>query len=162
MKIYIIGPPGSGKTTLSKSLAKKYNTKFYELDKIIYDDDNNHVKRTNEEIEKLFEGIIFEKSWIIEDVGRSEFINGREQADIIYYLKIPRRVVYKRLITRWIKQKLGKEGYNYPPTLHEFMYMLRITICYFKKETIKIESLKKYKDKVVYLGIKEINDLESR
>ena len=39
MKIYIIGPSGAGKTTLATTLAQKYNTKFYELDKIVYDDE---------------------------------------------------------------------------------------------------------------------------
>ena len=57
MKIYIIGPSGTGKSTLSKSLAKKYKTNFYELDKIVYDD-NDHIKRTDEEIEKIFNKII--------------------------------------------------------------------------------------------------------
>ena len=33
-KIYIIGPVGSGKTTLSQLLSKKYNIKKHELDKI--------------------------------------------------------------------------------------------------------------------------------
>ena len=46
MKIYIIGPSGSGKTTLSEYLSKKYNIKNYELDKLVYDDDNNHIKRS--------------------------------------------------------------------------------------------------------------------
>lgn len=57
MKIYIIGPSGTGKSTLSKSLTKKYKTNFYELDKIVYDD-NDHIKRTDEEIEKIFNKII--------------------------------------------------------------------------------------------------------
>lgn len=162
MKIYIIGPSGAGKTTLATTLAQKYNTKFYELDKIVYDDDNNHIKRTNEEIEKIFNNIISKKSWIIEDVGRSKFIKGREAADIIYYLKIPKRIVYKRVIMRWIKQRLGKERFNYPPTLYQFIDMIRIAKGYLKKEKSRIESLKQYEDKVVHLGVKEINDLENR
>ena len=54
MKIYIIGPCGSGKTTLAKKLAEKYNTKHYELDLLVFDDKNNHRKRKSEEIDKLF------------------------------------------------------------------------------------------------------------
>ena len=43
-KIYIIGPVGSGKTTLAKCLSKKYNIPYYELDKVVHDD-IKHCKR---------------------------------------------------------------------------------------------------------------------
>lgn len=58
MKIYIMGSTGSGKTTLSRRLSKKYNIDTYELDKIVYDDECNHVKRTDKEIDKLFQKMI--------------------------------------------------------------------------------------------------------
>ena len=35
MKIYIIGPVGSSKTTLSKKLSKNLGIKNYELDKVV-------------------------------------------------------------------------------------------------------------------------------
>ena len=57
-KIYIIGPCGSGKTTLSYKLSEKYNIDRYELDKIVWDDDNGNIKRTDEEISNLFNEII--------------------------------------------------------------------------------------------------------
>ncbi|MGN1372299.1 MAG: AAA family ATPase [Candidatus Coprovivens sp.] len=160
MKIYVIGPTGSGKTTLSESLSKKYKIKCYELDLLVYDDENGHIKRKDEVREKMFQEILKKKSWIIEDVGRSKFEEGRKQADIIYYINIPKIVVYKRVITRWIKQRLGKERYNYPPTLWQLYDMLRTTKGYFKKEKEKKKSLEKYQDKVKYLSYKELNKLE--
>jgi adenylate kinase family enzyme len=161
MRIYVIGPTGSGKTTLSECLAKKHKIKCYELDLIVYDDENGHIKRPDEIREKMFKDILKKKSWIIEDVGRSKFEEGREKADIIYYINIPRIVVYKRVITRWLKQKLGKERYNYPPTLFQLFDMLKTAHRYFQKEKQKKESLAKYKDKVIYLSYKELNELES-
>ena len=160
MKIYVIGPTGSGKTTLSESLSKKYKIKCYELDLLVYDDKNGHIKRKDEVREKMFQDILKKKSWIIEDVGRSKFEEGRKQADIIYYINIPRIIVYKRVITRWIKQRLGKERYNYPPTCFQLYDMLRVTRGYFKKEPEKKKSLEPYQDKVVYLNYKELNKLE--
>lgn len=109
----------------------------------------------------MFKDILKKKSWIIEDVGRTKFEEGRKQADIIYYINIPRIVVYKRVMTRWLKQKLGKERYNYPPTLFQFFDMLKTARGYLKKEKQKKESLLPYKDKVVYLSYKELNKLES-
>ena len=85
MKIYIIGPPASGKTTLSKILSKKYNIESYELDKLVFDDDNNHIRRSNETISKIFNDILVKDSFIIEDVGRSKFVKGLEKCDKIYY-----------------------------------------------------------------------------
>lgn len=161
MRIYVIGPTGSGKTTLSECLAKKHKIKCYELDLIVYDDENGHIKRPDEIREKRFKDILKKKSWIIEDVGRSKFEEGREKADIIYYINIPRIVVYKRVMTRWLKQKLGKERYNYPPTLFQFFDMLKTAHEYFQREKQKKESLAKYKDKVIYLSYKELNKLES-
>ena len=156
MKIYIIGPSGSGKTTFSKILSKKYNIKAYELDCIVYDDKNNHTKRTDKEIATMFNKIIKKKSWIIEDVGRNKFEKGLEYCDKIYYLKISKFIVYKRVIKRWFKQRFGKEKYNYPPTLFQFYDMLRISRLYFKNEKQKLDKIKECKDKVVFLTSKDL------
>ena len=157
MKIYVIGPSGAGKTTLSKKLEKKYKTECYELDCLVYDDEHDHVKRTDTEIEKLFSDILKKKSWIIEDVGRSRFYKGLDRCDKIYYLKISRYRVYFRVIKRWFRQKLGKEKYNYPPTLFQFYDMLRVARLYFKHEKDKLKKLEEYKDKVTYLSYKDLN-----
>ena len=80
----IIGPPASGKTTLSKALSKKYNIKRYELDKLVFDDNNNHIRRDDETIKKMFNNILSKDSFIIEDVLRSKFIKGLE--NVIRYI----------------------------------------------------------------------------
>lgn len=49
MKILIIGTVGTGKTTLAKKLSIKYKIKYYEIDSIVHDDNNNGRKRTKEE-----------------------------------------------------------------------------------------------------------------
>lgn len=152
MKIYIIGPSGSGKTTLFKKLTKKYNTKAYELDCIVYDDRNGHIRRTDKEIENAFNKILSKDSWIIEDVGRGKFDKGLEYCDKIYYLKIPKFKVYQRVIKRWIKQRLGKEEYNYPPTLYKFYDMLKTAKMYFEQENSKLEKINEFGEKVEYLN----------
>ena len=155
-KIYIIGPVGSGKTTLSKKLSRKYNIKRYELDKVVWDDDNGNIKRKDEEILKIFDEILNNDSWIIEDVGRSRFIKGREQADVIYYIKLSRLNSYLRVTKRWIKQKFGWEVYNHPPTLKQLIYFISTVNRYYKKEKDKIKSLEEYKDKVKFVNRKSI------
>ena len=158
-KIYIIGPVGSGKTTLSKKLSNNYNIKRYELDKVVWDDDHGNIKRKDEEVLKLFDEILTNDFWIIEDVGRSIFIKGREQADIIYYIKLSRLKSYLRVTKRWIKQKLRIEVYNHPPTLKQLLYFLSTVNSYYKKEKEKIKSLEKYKEKTIFINKRKINKL---
>ena len=140
-KIYIIGPVGSGKTTLSRILSKKYDIKRYELDKVVWDDDNGNIKRNDDEIRKLFTEIITNKSWIIEDVGRKKFIDGIKKADITYYIDLPKYTIYKRCIIRWIRQKIGKEKYNYKPTLKSLFEMLKWAKQDIKNKKEKIERI---------------------
>ena len=49
-KIYIIGPVGSGKTTLAKKLAHKLNIKYYELDKVAWDDEHGNIKNDRQNL----------------------------------------------------------------------------------------------------------------
>ena len=160
MKIYIMGPVGAGKSTLAKCLSKKYQIDSYELDCLVYDDMDNHRKRTEEEIEVLFSNVLETENWIIEDVGRKKFIKGREECDIIYYLKIGKIEVYKRVVTRWIKQRRGKLKYNYSPTFGQLLDMLKYTHRYFKKEQGKLLELEKYKEKLVFLDKNQLNKWE--
>ncbi len=160
MKIYIIGPSGSGKTTLANKLSKKYNIKNYELDCLVYDDEHDHVKRSDEEIEKLFTEVLNKSSWIIDDVGRDRFNKGLDFSDKIYYINISKLRIYYRVVKRWILQRLGKEKYNYPPTLWQFFDMLRTAKKHLKNKKKIIDKLKKYDDKVEYLDYKKLNDFE--
>ena len=157
MKIYIMGSTGIGKTTLAKSLSKSYNIKYYELDKIVYDQKHLEVHGKDEEIEKDFEAIINNDSWIIEDIGRKRFIKGREVADKIYYIRIPRVIIYKQMIFRWVKQRLGLEDYNTYPTIKNLFKSLSDVNEYRKIENKILESLNIYKEKLVIL---DKNDLD--
>ena len=159
-KIYIIGPVGSGKTTLSKVLSKKYNIKKYELDKVIWDDDNGNIKRTDEEVNRLFNEIIDGDSWIIEDVGRKKFTDGIKKADITYYIDLPKLIIYKRCIIRWIKQKTGKEKYNYKPTLKSLFEMLKWAKQDLNNRNKKIERIINNSKEYRILKKKDIEKLE--
>ena len=158
-KIYIIGPVGSGKTTFATKLSEMYNIKYYELDKVSWDDDNGNIKRTDKEALKIFNEILNNKSWIIEDVGRDKFKKGRIEADVIYYIKLSRLKSYYRVSKRWIRQRLGKERYNHPPVFSQWIYYLSTVNKYYKDEERKLKELNKYKNKLVLVNNKEINDI---
>ena len=158
-KIYIIGPVGSGKTTFSKKLSEKYNITRYELDKVSWDDDNGNVRRSEEEALKLFNKIIDNDSWIIEDIGRTKFKKGREQADIIYYIKLSKPKSYYRVTKRWIKQKIGIETYNHPPTFKQLLYFISTVKSYYKKEKYKLKELEQFQNKLIILNNSKIKDI---
>lgn len=158
-KIYIIGPVGSGKTTFSKKLSEKYKITRYELDKVSWDDDNGNIKRTDEEVKNLFDRILSNDSWIIEDIGRTKFKKGREQAEIIYYIKFSKIKSYYRVTKRWVKQRLGLETYNYPPTFKQLLYFFFTVKSYYKKEKTRLKELEDFKDKLVFLNKKKIKDI---
>lgn len=161
MKIYIIGPPASGKTTLSKMLSKRYNIKSYELDCIVWDD-NNHIMRDDKTIKRMFNDILVRDSFIIEDVGRSIFREGLKKCDKIYYIKMNKLEAYKRVIKRLINQKLGKEAYNYPPSFRALIDMIKVVNSYYKREKKKLDYINKFKEKVIYLDKDKLNKLENR
>jgi len=158
-KIYIIGPVGSGKTTFARKLSDKYNIKYYQLDKVVWDDDNGNIKRSNEEVSKIFNTILNNKSWIIEDVGRNKFKKGRCEADIIYYIKLSRLKSYYRVTKRWVRQRLGIETYNAPPNFKQLLYFISTVNSYYKKEKTRLKELEEFKEKLVFVNNHDINGI---
>ncbi len=157
-KIYIIGPVGSGKTTLAKKLSQKYNIKNYELDNIIWNDTTGQ-KRTNREIKKMFEEIVRKESYIIGDVGREIFKKGITDSDVIYYIKLNRMKLYFRILKRWIRQKLKLENSGYIPTIKILFKMFGWLEKDLKNQNDKIQKMKKINDNIVILNSKKIKNL---
>lgn len=154
-KIYILGSVGSGKTTLAKKLSKELNIPYYELDNVVYEyNPNGDIKRTSEEIEIIFNKILNQDNWIIENVGRSYFDKAYEKADTIIYLNLSKVLLYKRVITRWIKQNLKIEKTTYKTDLH----MLKQMLLWVDKElsNSKLNKLEPYEDKLTILNNKTL------
>lgn len=159
-KIYIIGPVASGKTTLAKRLSKDLNIKHYELDSVIFETkESGDIKRSKEEVNNIFTKIINSNNWIIEDVGRDIFKAAYEKADIIIFINISRLLIYKRIIFRWIKQKIGTEKNTYKPNLNILIKMFRWANNDIKGN--KLKSFNIYKDKLLIVDNKKIKDYQN-
>jgi adenylate kinase family enzyme len=119
MKIYVVGSIASGKSSLAKRISEKFNITYHELDSVVHIPDKASLwgnrKRTIEERNDLFSYILQQSDWIIEDVGRPCFEEGLKQADVIILLEPSTRIRNRRIIIRWIKQKLGVEKCRYKP-----------------------------------------------
>lgn len=154
-KIYIIGSVGSGKTTLARKLSEDLGISYHELDNIVWKyNPNGDIRRTEDEIKVLFDEILKQDNWIIENVGRSYFDRGYEEADTIIYLKLSRLVLYKRVILRWIKQNLKIEKVSYKSNLK----MLKQMLLWVDKEIndCKLNKLQSYMNKVTILDEKSV------
>ena len=128
MKTYIVGSVASGKTTLARKISDKVGIQCTHLDGIIHIKDKSNkvwgnTRRTDEEINLLFSELIEEPRWLIEDAGRKCFGAGMEKADTIIYLKPSKFIRTKRIITRYIKQKMGLEDCLYTPSLKMLKFM---------------------------------------
>lgn len=49
--------------------------------------------------------------------------------------------LYLRVIKRWIRQRMGIEYYNHPPTFKELLYLIFTVNSYYKTEKIKLKEL---------------------
>ena len=68
---------------------------------------------------------------------------------------------YFRVTKRWIKQRLGKERYNYPPVFKQWLYYISTVNSYYKKEKSKLKSLNEYREKLKFVNNKEIKRILS-
>lgn len=130
MKAYIVGSVASGKTTVARKMSDIIGIPCTHLDGIVHiKDESNKVwgnyRRTDEEIIQLFTELIKEPNWIIEDAGRKCFSKGMDAADLIIHLKPSRFIRKRRVITRYIKQKIGYEDSLYTPSIRMIKFMFK-------------------------------------
>lgn len=126
MKILIIGIVASGKTTLAKQLSNKNKIDYYEIDSIVHNDMENK-RRTDEEQKEIIKEINKQENWIIEGTLRKNLYYLLDMADKVIYLDIPLHIRKRRIIFRYIKQKLKIESCNYDPNISMLKKMYKWT-----------------------------------
>jgi len=110
-KIVVFGKPGSGKSTLSKSLASATKIKWHALDSIEFKKNGDRVDRVAYDEEH--ENILSSDSWIIDGLGTIESFNKRlDAADTLIYIELPYIISYWMVTKRLLKGVLVKpEGW---------------------------------------------------
>ena len=110
-KIVVFGKPGSGKSTLSKSLSEATEIKLHALDSIEYKKNGDRVDRVT--YDKAHEKILSSDSWIIDGFGPIESFNQRlDIADTLIYIDLPYIDSYWLVTKRLLKGVLVKpEGW---------------------------------------------------
>ncbi len=142
-KIFIVGSPGAGKTTLAKKLSQKLGIPHFDLDDIRFPKKN--IKRSDEEAQPYVKRLVVKPSWIIEGVYISWIEKYLKDADQIIFLDTPYTTALFRVILRFLKDfKKGRSRHSFISTL---ILIKNMTIYHFytgesdyitKKQTAKI------------------------
>ena len=155
MKIYIVGPVASGKSTLARQLSERLRIPCHSLDEVVHISDKSNPwgnrKRSVEERDKLFSSIISQKDWIAEDTGRPCFEEALKEADRIILLEISTKIRKYRIMKRWIKQRIGLEKCIYKPCYQMLKWMFKWSKDYDKGRDNLKERLLPYKEKIIIL-----------
>lgn len=152
MKILIIGSVGSGKSTYARMISAKLNIKVYEIDLIVHDDKTN-TKRTAKEQDEIIAGIDKNNSWIIEGTLRENLQYLLDISDKIIILDVPYKVRKRRILTRFIKQKIKSEKCSYKPTIQMLKMMLYWNKKFEENKERFCNMLNNYKDKIEIIKI---------
>jgi len=110
-KVVVFGKPGSGKSTLSKSLASATEIKLHALDSIEFKKNGDRVDRAIYDEEH--ENILSSDSWIIDGFGPIESFNKRlDAADTLIYIDLPYIISYWLVTKRFLKGlRIKPEGW---------------------------------------------------
>lgn len=137
MKIYIIGPSCSGKTTLSKFFNRKLKIPVLSIDKVLISVDpitREKIKLPDDKALPIINNFLRQRSWILE--GIQPYFRGLKAADIIIYL-MPNMFVC--LYRQWKRCLFDSEQHKYGVRNN-----LRLTISIIKQYLEKEDSSKYY------------------
>ena len=161
-KIAVFGKPGSGKSTLSKSLASATGIQLHALDSIVFKKNGDRVDRVTYDEEHG--SILSSDSWIIDGFGPIESFNRRlDVADTLIYIELPYIISYWLVTKRFLKGLFIKpegwpDGSSVLKGTLESYKVLRLCPKFWNKSFMqKLEKISINKSLYVIRSISELN-----
>ena len=149
-KIYIIGPPGSGKSYIARLLEISLNINAHELDHLYWDPNVNRYGIATDDITRtnMLNEIMDEPAWIMEGIYHDWTEPCFEQAEVIVLLTTNVWIRHWRLIKRYFRHK-RKAYTGKRETFREIIQLLWWNHRYERKQLPEVmQALQPYIDKV--------------
>lgn len=150
-RICVVGAPGTGKTTLSKKLAKIYDLPVCHLDSI--HQLPNWVLRDEEERDRMILDETKKEEWILDGTFTNTLLERINRADMVIFLDYSTFDALKGVIKRIIKDH-GKEKPDMPGCKEKFDISFILYVATYRKQRrdIIVDILNKCdKEKLVIL-----------
>ena len=109
-KVYIVGGPGSGKSTFAQQLATRIDAPVFDLDSVLW---KAGGPKSEAERQQEMASIDTRGSWIAEGIYSESASYLIERADLVVWIEVPLLVAVWRVITRHVKRSLsGNNQYS--------------------------------------------------
>lgn len=117
MRLFVTGPTGSGKSTLSRRLSRHYGLPLHSLDDLHWVRlPGGDQRRGMDEKLEMLERIVADDAWVIEGVQFKWAGAALARADRIIVVDTPRLRTQLQVVKRFVGQSLGLEAADYPPS----------------------------------------------